>query len=66
MQVDTPGLPEPRIVRLHIDGTLQHFYTWSDAPLLELTLADLKPHPVMDACAFLERVVQDHTIKKER
>lgn len=51
-----PALPEPRVVRLHISGVVQHFYTWSDKPLEELTLGDLKPYPAMDAWAWLEGI----------
>ena len=51
-----PALPEPRVVRLHIGGVVQHFYTWSDAPLDDLTLGDLKPYPAMDAWKWLEGI----------
>jgi len=49
-----PGLPTPRIIRLSVGGVVQHFYTWSDAPLGELTLGDLKPYPALAAWAWLE------------
>jgi hypothetical protein len=53
---DCEGLPEPRIVRLHIDGVVQHFYTWSDKPLDDLTIGELKPYPALDAWAWLEGI----------
>jgi|GEM_PF-7024684 len=48
------SLPTPRIVRIHISGVVQHFYTFSNAPLDDLRLGDLKPYPAMDAWVWLE------------
>lgn len=47
-------LPEPRIVRLSINGVVQHFATFSTAPLDDLTLGDLRPYPALDAAVWLK------------
>ena len=51
-------LPEPRIVRLCIDGTVLHFATFSPAPLDDLRIGDLKPYPALDAAVWLEGLMK--------
>lgn len=53
-------LPEPRVVLLNINGSRRHHYTWSETPIDDLCLGDLKPFVKMDAYADLERIVKDY------
>ena len=51
------GLPEPRVIRLHIQGVVQHFYTFDmDTDIADLKLGDLKPYPALDAWKWLEGI----------
>lgn len=55
------NLPEPRIVRLIIDGETQHYATFSKAKLDNLKLGDLRPYPALDAAAMMKRITKEPT-----
>lgn len=48
--------PEPRIVRLTNNGVTRHYATWSEKPLEEILLCELRPYPALDAAVWLDRL----------
>ena len=55
---DYGPLPEPRIVRISLDGVVQHFATFSRAKLDDLRLCDLRPYPALDAAVFMTEILK--------
>ena len=51
-------LPKPRIVMLEINGASRRYYTFSDKPLDDLCLGDLKPFAMLDAHIALAGIVE--------
>lgn len=52
------AFPEPRIVRLTNNGVTRHYATWSEKPLEEILLGELRPYPALDAAVFLDGIAK--------